>query len=126
MAIERGGVVGLFIAECGAKRRDARGVADQAIEEIMPGFMAEMAEQRAIRLVKRGACFLSMRVVGFGDVERDDAVVMARHYAVTLRVAFEKLKFEAALGIFLTRLHRKAELGKVYSRRRLAASMRYQ
>ena len=50
-----------------------------------------------------------MSVVGFGDVERDDAVVMTGHYAVALRIAFEELEFEAAFRVFLTRLHRQAQ-----------------
>lgn len=56
---------------------DAHLPLDQHHPVIVPDLMAEMAEKRAIRLPHRTTPALALRVVGFGDVDRDQAVVVA-------------------------------------------------
>ena len=49
----------------------------------MPDFVAEMTQQRAIGFAQFGAALLAYRIVGLGEIQCDDAVLMAgqHHFA---------------------------------------------
>ena len=66
----------------------------------MPALVAEMPEQRAIRLVKIRPALLANRVVGFGDVDGDQAVRMAGEYRLPRSVG-AKLEREPMLRVHL-------------------------
>ena len=63
--LQRLGVILPLVAEHGAEAVQLPAVAHQNVPVIMPDLVAEMAEQRAIGLVHRGAAVLALGVVGF-------------------------------------------------------------
>ena len=77
--LERGHIVPPLVAEDAAEFIEMRRVGDQPVPIIMPDLVAEMAEQRAIGLAHLIAAALALCVVGFGQIDRDDAVGMAGH-----------------------------------------------
>ena len=87
MALQRFAVVGALVAEYRAARLEAARVAHQPIPVIVPDFVAEMADQRAVRLAERRAPLLTLGVVAFGDVERDQAVVVTGHHSARAAAA---------------------------------------
>jgi hypothetical protein len=74
--------------------------------------MAEVAEQRAVGLAHRAAHLFAVGVVGFGDVQRDEAVVVAGHDARTIFAVLEEFECQAMLRIGLARRHVEAERGQ--------------
>ena len=50
---------------------------DEAVEVVVPDLVAEVSEQRAVRLGHRDAQLLAVHVVALGEVQRDDAVLVA-------------------------------------------------
>ena len=60
----------------------------------MADLVAEMAEQRAVRLVQLVAAALALGVVGLGEVQRDDAVVVAGQHRLARRQAGLGLELE--------------------------------
>jgi hypothetical protein len=73
--------------------------------------VAEVAEQRAIRLVELEPAPLALRVVRLGDADRDDAVGVPGHHRRRVGVVGigEELEREAALGVVLLARDREAE-----------------
>jgi hypothetical protein len=62
--LQRGAVILPLVAENLAAILDEATVAHQQIPKIMADFVAEVAEQRAVRLVHGGASLLALGVVG--------------------------------------------------------------
>ena len=56
----------------------------------MAELVAEMAEQRAVVLAHLGAHLLALGGIGLGDVERDQAVVMAGQHMLAGRRATQQ------------------------------------
>src|ERR1700754_263910 len=77
MLLERLAIVEPVVAEQGTAGRKAAGLgAHQPVPEIVPGFMAEMAEKGAIRLAHLATHFLARRIIGLPDRQSDQALVM--------------------------------------------------
>ena len=77
MAFQRLGIIDALIAEHTLACIDFAGIADQHIPEIMPNLVAEMSQQRAIRLVHRGPEFGALHIIRLVQVDDDDAFIMA-------------------------------------------------
>ena len=60
-----------------------RRVGDQPVPIIVTDLVAEMTEQRAIRLAHLMTAALALHIVGFRQIDRDDAVGVAGHYRRT-------------------------------------------
>ena len=81
-------VIGALVAEqCAEGGKPLRVVADQAVPVIVAELMAEMAEQRAIVLAHLDAPSFALGRVRLGDIECDQAVVMAGQDARATRTA---------------------------------------
>lgn len=67
----------------------------------MTDLVPKMSKQRAVTLRHRQPEFLAFRVVGLGDIDRDDAVLMTGHNSCgTARRSFrEKIESQTLLGI---------------------------
>ena len=57
---------------------------DQPVEVVMPDLVAEMAEQRAVRLVHRHPQLLAVHVVALGEIQCDHAVVVTGEHLLGL------------------------------------------
>ncbi len=65
-------------------------VADQPVPVIVAELVAEMAEQRAVVLAHLDAHLFSLGGIGLGDVERDQAVVVAGQHMLAGRRAADQ------------------------------------
>ena len=72
-------VVLAVVAEHRPASVEPAAVADQPVPEIVAGLVAEVAEQGAIGFVHGHTALLAVGVVGFGQRDGDEAVVMSRH-----------------------------------------------
>ena len=76
----------------------------------MADFMAEVSEQRAIGLVQTLPALLAYRVVGFGEVDPDHAIIVPGQHAGSRRIERIRQEFEDDAGRVLRLLdHRQAE-----------------
>ncbi len=93
MAPQRLVIVGALVAEKLMEALKAAGiVADQPIPVVVAELVAEMAEQRAVVLAHLGTHLLAFGGIGLGDVERDQAVVVAgQHMLARGRVAQQRI-----------------------------------
>ena len=73
-------IVVALVAEVGTEGFELLLAAHQPHEIIMTRFVAEMAQQGSIRFLHRRADAFALRIVGFGDIHRNQAIVMARQY----------------------------------------------
>ena len=73
--------------------------------------MPEMAEQRAVKFAQLATYALALGVVGFRDIERDQAVVVPGHHrrASDGGVGIEKIECQR-IGVFVLCVERQAEL----------------
>ena len=78
MALNRLPVVLPLIAEQLAKRREPLAVPDETIPIVVTALVPEMPEQRAIRFVQLRPPAFALGIVGFRDVDRDDAAGVPR------------------------------------------------
>ena len=105
MALQGGGIILALVAESVAERCEPVAVAHQLVPDEMPRLVAEMAEQRAVRLVHHRACQLACHVVRLGGADDDHPLLMPGHgrhdRAIGVDGVFEKIKDQAALGIFV-------------------------
>ena len=78
MPVQRLRVVGVGVAEQRTEPRQVvlRG-ADQAVEVVVPDLVAQVPEQGAVRLVHRDPQLRAVHVVTLGEIQCDDAVVVA-------------------------------------------------
>ena len=74
MPIEGFGVTGAFIAEQSTKRLKSLTFDKQSIPVVVTDFMTEMPEQRAIGFAHLHPYLFAVRVIGFLDIEGDQAV----------------------------------------------------
>ena len=83
--VQRRLVVGVGVAEqFAARARYSGDGADQPVEVVVPDLVAEVPEQRAVRLVHRDAQLLAVHVVALGEIEGDHAVVVAGEHLLVL------------------------------------------
>ncbi len=105
VALERHGVVLRLVAEGLAKRVDPALLHDQAVPIIMADLVADMPHKRAVRLSHGLPSRLPLRVVGLGDVDGDEPVVMSREHpldaSVRTRLVGDQVEGEAALRVLL-------------------------
>src|ERR1700722_8519628 len=66
-----------LVAEAGPERSELPVVPHQAIPVIMCYFMPEMAQQCAIRFTEIGAPLFTDGIVGFSQIQRNHAILMA-------------------------------------------------
>ena len=109
MLLQRLPVIDTLVAEFLAERLRPAGVLDQPVEIVMADLVAKMPEQRAIRLAHRGAGFFAMRVVGFGDVHRDQPVVVPRQHLFADPAVLHEVELQAVRRVLLARYHRQAQ-----------------
>ena len=77
----------------------------------MADLVAEMPEQRAVRLVHRFAQLCAVDVVALGQIQRDHTVVMAGEHLVLL--AGQQVEREAVLRVFVAAHDRQLQLVKL-------------
>src|SRR6266702_2811840 len=87
-------VIGALVAKQLAERLEARTVLDQAIPVVMADLMAKVTQQRPVLLVLQLPLLLPADIVGFGHVDRDEAVVVACQdpAAITARRILQKME----------------------------------
>src|SRR5262249_40401165 len=78
--LKRPTIIGGFIAKQLAIVVEKAGAGHETIPVIVTDFVAKMTKQGAIRLSHFVPHFFACGIVGFGDVQSDDALVMACHY----------------------------------------------
>ena len=83
--LQRRRIVGALVAEQRAEIFDQLGVLDEPIPVVMADLVPQMAEHRAVRLVEPLTHRFAVRVVGFHDVHRQLALVVADHHGVLRR-----------------------------------------
>jgi hypothetical protein len=94
-----------------AVQRPRTAVSHQKVPVEVPDLVAEVAEQRAVRLVHSLAAALTLAGVGLGDVDGDEARVVARDHPGRARVrGVGKHVEQEALGVFLPAGKRQAKL----------------
>ena len=78
MPVQRRLIVGVGVAEQRTKPRQIvlRG-ADKTVEVVVPDLVAQMPQQGAVGLVHRDPQLLAVHVVALGQIQCDDAVVVA-------------------------------------------------
>src|SRR5215216_5155413 len=97
-------IISPFVAEQPAKRVGAT-LANQAIPIIMAALVPHVAEQRAIRLVQCRPPSFTFRVIGFCDVDRNDASsVTGEHRRCALFVSLE-FEGQPLRGVFLAAVY---------------------
>nr|GEZ30648.1 hypothetical protein [Tanacetum cinerariifolium] len=99
MMVQGIGVAGAVVAEQVAEAVLPVGVGDQAIPIVMTHFMTEMPEQCAVGFVHLHAHLLTDGVVGFFDIEGDQAIGVAGGGQVALDVDAKKLKRQTAFFV---------------------------
>src|SRR5277367_76780 len=72
MTLQRCVVVDALVAENGAKVIEPTAVAHQSIPVVMAHFVSEMADERPVGFAEGVAALLALRVIAFGNVQRDD------------------------------------------------------
>ncbi len=72
---------------------------DQPVKVVMADLVAEMAEQRAVRLVHRHSQLLAVHIVTLGEVKRDHPVVMAGEHL--LEFTGEQVERQAVLMVLV-------------------------
>src|SRR5580704_13677809 len=78
VALERGSVILPLIAEQRTEIVQPARLRNQTIPIIVSSFVPQVAEQSAIRLAQLFANALARGIVGLFDVDRDNAIGMAR------------------------------------------------
>ena len=64
---------------------------NKSIPEVMTELMSEMPHQRALRLIERHTSFFAFGIVGFTNVDRDAAVLIAcMHGLIRVSSEFER------------------------------------
>jgi len=97
--IERVGVAGALVAEQVAITVLPVGIGDEPIPVVMADFMTEMAKQGAIGFVQLHAHRFTVCVVGFFDVQGDQAVGMACGWQVALQIDTDEVEGQAGLFV---------------------------
>src|SRR3954447_5743662 len=101
-------VIGGIVAEHGAAFVQHAAVAHQHVPEIVPDLVAEMPEQRPVGLAHLQPAPLALDVVGLGQRDRDQAVVVAgQDLLPALRIVGEEIEDQAMFGIVLPGLERQ-------------------
>ncbi len=103
-------IVRALIAEERAEVREERPVSDELVPEVMADFVAEMPQKRAIGLLLQGTLPLAMHIVGFRDVNGDEAVIVTGEHplGIAVRRVLEELEGQAAV-VAVLRLDRKIQ-----------------
>ena len=104
------GVVLVFIAkqlpECG--QPFAAGVVDQPVPIVVPDLVAKVPHQGTVRLVHREPGPLPLDIIGFGHVQRDQAIVVTGHHMLAFPGRTQDVEHQSILGVFrLARGHRQ-------------------
>src|SRR5262249_57446082 len=78
-------------------------VPDKTVPLVVADLVAEVSQDGAVGLVMQLALLLALHVIGLGNVDRDEPVVVARQDAPALaaRRVLPKLKLQAAIARFL-------------------------
>lgn len=79
ISLKRGLIVITLVAEDGSTVLDVTPVTHQPVPIIMADFVAEMIKQRTIWFAHGYPELLPHPVIGFGERQRDNAIVMAGH-----------------------------------------------
>ena len=105
-------IVRLRVAEQTPERLESLGEPrHQTVVVVMADLVAEVAEQRAVRLVHRHPQLLPMNVVAFGEVDGDDAVVMTGDHL--LGGAGQQVERQTVFGILLPGDHRQMQFAQL-------------
>ena len=114
MALQRRAVVLALVAEQLPERLDVGRIAHQAVPVVVRDLVAEMAEQRAVGLAHLPPHALALGIVGLGEVDGDEAVVVAGHHRLGRRAVRRQLRQEVerqpVLRILQLGLQRQPEL----------------
>ncbi len=88
-----------LVAEQRAVAVDPWCIGNQAVEIIVAALVTEVTQQRAITFVHLFARALALGRIGFGDVQRDQAIVVAGHHALVGHAIFEELECQAGIRL---------------------------
>lgn len=83
------------------------------IPVVVGQFMAEMADQGAVRFVEGFAMFFAIIIIGFGDIEGDEALGVAGDDGRAIGDGFEEIEGEAGLRFFVLRDNGEAEVEEI-------------
>lgn len=115
MLFQRLAVILPFIAEQVAKGRHRftviAGAAYQPLPIVMPDLMAKMSEQCSVWLMHLYTNALTLGIVGFHQIDRDQPIVMSGDDARCCRVwrIGEEIESQALLGILVAVFMRQVE-----------------
>ena len=112
VAVQRLLIVGLGIAEeLLGPGQVLRRRADQPVEVVVTDLVAEVAEQRAVRLVHRDAQLLAVHVVTLGKIQGDHAVFVAGEHL--LELAGQQVERQPVLRVHVAADDRQLEVDAV-------------
>ncbi len=98
-------VIGALIAEHRAKRLQPRLALYEELPVIVPALVAKVPEQGAIRFVQTHPLLFAVGIVGFRDVDRDDAIRVSSEHRPATVISTAKLIGQAPFAVFLSRAH---------------------
>ena len=99
MPLECVAIILALVAEQCAVAVDPWCIGNQAVEIIVAALVAEVTQQRAVTFVHLFARALALGRIGFGNVESDEAIVVAGHHALVGHAVFEELECQAGVGL---------------------------
>src|SRR5438445_6315348 len=111
VALQGLAVVGALISKQLPEGLQAGTVLYQAVPVVMTDLMSKVTQQRAVLLVLQQPLLLPANVVGFGNVDRDESVVVTCQdpAAITAGRILQKVKFDAGVVRLLLACHRQPE-----------------
>ena len=101
MALDRFGVAGALVPEQFAAPRQPLGAIDQPRPVVVADLVAEMTEDRPVGLAEVHAHLLPEGVVRLGDVEGDDAIVVAGEDLLVGLILLERERQPPPPGLYL-------------------------
>ena len=100
VALERFAIIRALVTEDGAIGIELGRIPHQMIPVVVPGFMTEMADQRAVGFAHCLAVFFAGGIVSFSNIDGDQAMFVAGQHALGLAVSGQcvGLEFETQSG----------------------------
>src|SRR5689334_5525878 len=96
-----------LISEQLAKGGQHIAIADQQVPIVMSDLMTEVTKKRAIWLSHVVSATFALDIIGFGERNCDDAVLMPGHDLLSRRVS-EKVEYQPMLWVFYASSQRQA------------------
>src|ERR1700712_4619493 len=107
MRLQRLFVVDRFVPEDRTAGIELAAIADQYVPEVMADFMPKMPKHGAVGLAHLQSPPLALEIIGLGQRDGDDPVVVARHHLGTVLPIGEKIEDQTVYRIFQARPQRQ-------------------